>query len=77
MPVEDVTKLEAVGIDTCAKFAFCCNFQPGSQDDAPLFATILERKTEGSVASRRLFFESHALCLQDLKARLERTEQSV
>ena len=41
VPVEDVTRLEAAGIDTFAKFAFCFNVQPGSQDDAPLL-TYLE-----------------------------------
>ena len=29
-----------------------------------------------SAKFRRLFFEAHALCLQDLKSRLERTESS-
>ena len=61
--------------------AFCCNFQPGSQDDTPLFNFIeaaLGAKPSGASASnfRRLFFESHAMCLQDLKNRLDRNENT-
>ena len=78
---EEIERLEASGIDTYAKFAFCCNYQPGSQDDGPLFnfleATLGTRPEGASAASfRRLFFESHALCLQDLKSRLERNDNT-
>ena len=78
---EEIEKLEAAGIDTYAKYAFCCNFQPGSQDDTPLFNFIeaaLGAKPSGASASnfRRLFFESHAMCLQDLKNRLDRNENT-
>ena len=78
---EEIERLEASGIDTYAKFAFCCNYQPGSQDDGPLFnfleATLGSRPEGASAASfRRLFFESHALCLQDLKSRLERNDNT-
>ena len=56
-------------------------FQPGSQDDSQLFNFLeaaLGVKPSGASASnfRRLFFESHALCLQDLKNRLERNENT-
>lgn len=82
VPIEEVTRLEAASIDTFAKFAFCCNYQPRSQNDAPLLTyleTILGSKPEGAAALsyRRLFFESHALCLQGLKSKLERTDGRV
>ena len=81
IPLSSIDALEANGIDTYATFAFCCNYQPGSQDDGPLF-DYLERvlgsrpDAAESAKFRRLFFEAHALCLQDLKSRLERTESS-
>ena len=76
-----LTALEGRGVSTYADFAYCCTYQPGQADDTPLLQFI-ERAlgaapTAGVAAKfRRLFFESHALSLQDLKSRLDRTDAS-
>jgi hypothetical protein len=63
------------------KYAFCSEYQPGGPDEKPLVAfleTTLGEVPNGEMLSkyRRLFFESHALCLQDLRQKVERTEDS-
>ena len=75
----EVDALELAGVDTFAKYAFCSEYQPGQSDEKPLIAFL-----EGALGEapsdlskfRRLFFESHALCLQDLRQKVERTEHS-
>eukprot|EP00435_Cladocopium_sp_Y103_P055383 s1537_g18.t1 len=77
--IEEIDAFELAGIDTFAKFAFCSQYQPGSTDEQPLVRFIEE--TIGFTPGpdkmsnyRRLFFESHALCLQDLRQKVERTD---
>eukprot|EP00435_Cladocopium_sp_Y103_P067680 s126_g30.t1 len=77
--IEEIDAFELAGIDTFAKFAFCSQYQPGSTDEQPLVRFIEE--TIGFAPGpdkmsnyRRLFFESHALCLQDLRQKVERTD---
>ena len=77
----EIDALKGVNITSYATYAYCCNFQPGQADDAPLTAfltTTLGAEPSASVASkfRRLFFEAHALSLEDLKSRAERSESS-
>ena len=77
----DLVALERAGISTFSQLAFCCAYQPGGQDDTALFdhlARVLGSRPDNASASayRRLFFESHALALQDLKSRLERGDSS-
>lgn len=77
----DLDKLVAAGISTFAEYAFCSTYQPGQASDQPLMdhlRGILGAAPSGAAASsyRRLYFESHALSLQDLKSRLERSESS-
>ena len=79
--VEDLDRLEANSIDTFAKYAFCSQFQPGSADEAPLKQFLEETlgeepNTDKMAKFRRLFFESHALCLQELRQKVERTEHT-
>eukprot|EP00435_Cladocopium_sp_Y103_P064275 s1743_g26.t1 len=78
--IEEIDAFELAGIDTFAKFAFCSQYQPGSTDEQPLMRFIEE--TIGFAPGpdkmsnyRRLFFESHALCLQDLRQKVERTDR--
>ena len=64
---------------TLAQFAFCSPYHPGAQDDGPLLEAsevALGARPQAAAASmyRRLFFESHAMVLQDLKNRMERTD---
>ena len=78
---ERITALDGNGISTFAAYAYCATFQPGQADDRPLL-TFVEQvigvaPTAGEAAAfRRLLFESHALSIQDLKSRLERSESS-
>ena len=73
--------LDAASISTFGTFAFSCAFQPGTGDEAPfvkLITDVLSRPpTIGELAMlRRLFFESHAVCLQDMKNRVDRPTDS-
>ena len=77
----DLDALEVSGIDTFAKYAFCSQFQPGSADETPLTRFLEESLGEAPGTDRmskfrRLFFESHALCLQELRQKVERTEHT-
>ena len=78
---QDIDALELAGVDTFAKYAFRSEYQPGQQDEKPL-VNFLEAALGVAPAGeslgkfRRLFFESHALCLQDLRQKVERTEHS-
>ena len=81
VPQAGVDELETNRITTFAQFAFCCAYHPGAQDDTPLLVALegyLGARPQGAAAAtyRRLFFKSHALALQDLKNRMERTESS-
>ena len=69
------------GTETFAKCAFCSQFQPGSADETPLKGFLEESLGEAPGTDRmskfrRLFFESHALCLQELRQKVERTEHT-
>ena len=81
IPVQEIDALELAGIDTFAKYAFCSQYQPGAQDERPLVdflqATLWAAPNAEMLPKyRRLFFESHALCLQDLRQKVERTEHT-
>ena len=81
--LSDVTvqALVAKDLATFGKFAFCCAYTPGSNDEQPLKAVINDLlgrdPTLGEMALlRRLFFECHTLALADMRTRLERSEES-
>lgn len=81
LPVESLDALEAGGIASFSQFAFCCAYQPGSQNDDVLFdhlQTMLADRATGATAAayRRLFFECHAMALRDLQSRLDRSDAS-
>ena len=70
---------QAADLDTMSKFAFGCAFQPHSPDEAPLidmFRRVLTREpTLSEMATlRRLWYESHACMVQDMRGRIERTD---
>lgn len=73
--------LADAGVETFATYAYCTSYQPSQTSDAPLVEfltrTFGSAPNAGSLASsRRLFFESHALALDELRSRAERTESS-
>ena len=66
-------------MDTMSKFAFGCSFQPHSPDESPLtemFRTVLTRAPTISETAqlRRLWYESHACMIQEMRGRIERTD---
>ena len=77
----NVDALEAKGITSYATYAYCCTFQPGQVDDSALkdfLNDALGAAPDSASMSpyRRLFFEAHALSLEDLKSRVHRSESS-
>ena len=77
----DVDALSDSGINSYATYAYCCTFQPGQTDDTALttfLATALGNAPDAAATTRfrRLFFEAHALSLEDLKSRADRSESS-
>ena len=70
--------LKVVGIDSFGKLAFICAANFASGDDTPLrnaVEALLGAAVDESqmIPLRRLWFESHAIAISDMKARLERT----
>ena len=77
----EVDVLDAAGINSYATYAYCSTYQPGQNDDTALIAflttTLGNAPTAASTTRfRRLFFEAHALSLEDLKPRADRSESS-
>lgn len=85
IPDDDIKALAVVNVDTMAKMGFVCSCQPGVGDDAP-FVSFLVRAlgraddtafTDGELASfRRLWWECNTVAISDVRARVERTEDS-
>ena len=78
---EDIEALSTAGINSYATYAYCCNFQPGQSDDTSLtqfLTAALGAEPPAAAISklRRLYFEAHALSLEDLKSRADRSESS-
>ena len=78
----NVRALVDAGFDTFGKFAFSVPYTPGSSDESPL-VDWLTRTLGGPIdpaqlaCLRRLFWESHALALGDLKQRQEHGSEGV
>jgi hypothetical protein len=77
----DIEALADKGINSYATYAYCCTFQPGQTDDTALtnfLTTALGAAPDAASSTRfrRLFFEAHALSLEDLKSRADRSESS-
>ena len=74
-----VRQLRDADIGTMGAFAWCCGFQPGAQDEAPLIAAMTAAlngaPSVGLMAQlRRLFYESHTASLMDMRSRLDRND---
>jgi hypothetical protein len=77
----DVLKLlRDGGLDTFGKYAYSSAYTPGSSDEKPfvqLLTTILGRDptVQELAVLRRLYFESHALSVADLRTRVESRDE--
>jgi hypothetical protein len=76
---EIIQAINAGGIATFGTFAFCCPYVPGQPDEEPFkiaMTTLLGREaTLGESAGlRRLYYESHAMALSEMKSKVDRTE---
>ena len=74
------TALEDKHIDTYARFAFISAYQPNSGDEKPFLQALNsilgeEVDTAELPAFRRLFYEAHTLSIQDLRTRLDKTDE--
>ena len=73
----DVLKLLVDGgLNTFGTYAYSCAYTPGSPDEKPfkdLLVTVLGREptVQELAILRRLYFESHALSVADLRSRVE------
>lgn len=75
--------LIAAGVDTLSKLQFSSAYQLGQSDDTVLLAVVSRALGAGAVVSapdaaaiRRLFFEAATLTMSELKATLERHDES-
>ena len=71
-------ELKNAGISSFGKTAFICAANPTSGDDTALFDAVealIGRKPDATemMPLRRLWYESHAIAISDMKSRLERT----
>jgi hypothetical protein len=74
-----IAAIKAGGVATFGTFAFCCPYVPGTPDEEPfkraMEAVLGREPTIGESAHlRRLYYESHALALADMKTRVDRSE---
>lgn len=71
-------ELKNAGISSFGKMAFICAANPNSGDDTPLVEAVealIGRRPDANdmLPLRRLWYESHAIAISDMKSRLERT----
>lgn len=69
------------GFGSFGKFAWSCAYTPGGVDETSFLdmvrRTLTRDPTDGELAVlRRLFFESHAVSLQDMRSRIDRSTDS-
>ena len=75
-----IEQLKDAGVETMGSMTFYCSYQPGSSDEAPLIkaavATFNKEPPESAlmIALRRLHYEAHAMFINDLKNRVNATE---
>jgi hypothetical protein len=72
-------KIKQGGLNTFGKFAYSCAYQPGSSEEKPfvdLLTTVLgaQPTVRELAVLRRLYFESHALSVADLRTRVASRE---
>ena len=81
VPQPAVDSILQAGYRSMNAFAFSANWVPGAVDDTPFVnavALMLGAAPDGFTLSslRRLFFESYTLSASELRARIERTDES-
>ena len=79
LSAEVIGKLEENNVHTFGMFAFCCPYTPGASDETPFSSAITEILGRAPSISelaglRRLYFESHAMALAEMKIKINRTE---
>lgn len=70
------------GLDTLSKYAYSSSYTPGSPDDTP-FTNMIAAACGGALPNagqlallRRLLMEAHTMSLQDMRSKVDRTEDS-
>lgn len=78
---DTITNLRAKKLTTMSRFAFSCNYAPGSVDETPL--VNLSREVYGRAPStvemsfiRRIFNEAHVNVASDIKSKAESTDDT-
>ena len=81
-----IQALQAAGVDAMSKLAYVSSNQPGSSTDTDFVATITAlagfddsgNKIPAGVLAclRRLWYESHAVSLAEIKSRIERSDEA-
>lgn len=81
----EIQPFQAAGIDTFAKLAYSSSYTPGSPDEQPFKDVVTSILGLGGGAPpslaimsvvRRLHLEAHTMSVQDVRSRLERTEDA-
>ena len=78
-----IKALKDADIDTMAKLAFICGTQPGSADDKEFVICMKDTLKVDPIpvgtlsALRRLWFESSAMAINEVKSRYEKTDETV
>ena len=77
----EIDALSAARINTYSKFAWSCAYQPYSGDETTflaMLATVMGAAPtlERTSIFRRLFCESHSLSIQEMRSKVERTEDT-
>ena len=86
IPDTRYTALKGNGIDTLGRFAYICTLQPGTTaDDSPFVAALVKALNlqqeadlgQGELSAfRRLWVESYTVSISEIRARVEKTEDS-
>lgn len=81
LDAQGLDTIVAAGVKTFSTLAFACSYTPGASDDSTFIALVnqLFGRDPGIATTsimRRLHLESHTMALQDVRSRLERTDES-
>lgn len=81
--LSDVEKaaLKAAGLMTYSKYAWSCAYQPYAGDETPFIAMLVkvfgaEPPMSSLTNLRRLFAEAHSMSLQEMRSKVERTDDA-
>lgn len=75
-------QMKAGGMTTYSKFAWSCAYQPYQQDETNFLTMLIKtfgsEPDQGSTSIlRRIFAESHSMSIQDMRSKIERSEDSL